>query len=175
MPRLHAGVPLPQHSLLCGHTWWDKCTWRSPSSNTINDIHDHPEAKQLGGQSRDWTDSHAGPPLNLDWISEQWDIKHHRVCTFSWRPECQMPVWGHQSNLWILLNPICWGAVPPSSLVPRLSPQPTFSEECTLKFDQIFWPLPKLGHNLVLWHFLSSREALQVCRVWMMSTDVFRA
>jgi len=27
--------------------WWDKCTWRTPSGITINDIHDHPGAKQM--------------------------------------------------------------------------------------------------------------------------------
>jgi len=35
----------------------------SPSGNTINGIHDHPEAKQLGIKSGDWTDFYAGPPL----------------------------------------------------------------------------------------------------------------
>ena len=29
-----------EHSLLWGQTWWDKHTWRAPSGNTINDIHD---------------------------------------------------------------------------------------------------------------------------------------
>jgi len=43
-----ADAPLPQRSLLWGQTWWDKCTWRVPSGNAINDIHDHPGAKQLG-------------------------------------------------------------------------------------------------------------------------------
>ena len=45
----------------------------SPSGNTINDIHDHPEAKQLGVKSRDWTDFYAGPP-QTDKISM---VVHH--------------------------------------------------------------------------------------------------
>jgi len=74
------------------------------------------------GQSGDWTDSHAGLPLNLDWI---WALAHHTpsVCMFSWRQECQMPVWGHQSGLWISLNPIpshTKGANPPPSGTPKV-------------------------------------------------------
>ena len=34
------GTPLPQHSLLSGQTWWGPHTWRDPSGNTVNDIHD---------------------------------------------------------------------------------------------------------------------------------------
>ena len=34
------GTPLPQHPLLSGQTWWGPHTWRDPSGNTINDIHD---------------------------------------------------------------------------------------------------------------------------------------
>jgi len=26
----------------------DKCTWKAPAGNTINDIHDHPGVKHLG-------------------------------------------------------------------------------------------------------------------------------
>ena len=48
------GAPLLQRSLLWGQTWWDKYTWWAPSSNTINDIHDHPGD---GDQSGDLTDS----------------------------------------------------------------------------------------------------------------------
>ena len=41
-------------------------------------------SKAIGGQGRYWTDSYAGPPLNLDWI---WAVEHHKpsVCMFSWR------------------------------------------------------------------------------------------
>ena len=31
---------LPQHSLLSGQTWWGPHTWRDPSGNIVNDIHD---------------------------------------------------------------------------------------------------------------------------------------
>ena len=34
------GTPLPRHSLLSGQTWWGPHTWRDPSGNTVNDIHD---------------------------------------------------------------------------------------------------------------------------------------
>jgi len=65
---MFAGVYLPQCSLLWGQTWWDNCTWRALSGHTINDIHDQPGAKATGGQSGDWTDSDAGPPVYLEWI-----------------------------------------------------------------------------------------------------------
>ena len=40
------GTPLPQHSLLSGQTWWGLHTWRDPFGNTVNDIHDPPQAQQ---------------------------------------------------------------------------------------------------------------------------------
>ena len=40
------GTPLPQHSLLSGQTWWGPHTWRDLSGNTVNDIHDRPQAQQ---------------------------------------------------------------------------------------------------------------------------------
>ena len=40
------GTPLPQHSLLSRQTWWGPHTWRDPSGNTVNDIHDPPQAQQ---------------------------------------------------------------------------------------------------------------------------------
>ena len=63
----------------------------------------------IGGE---WTGSHAGLPLNLDWV---WAVGHHTpsVCMFSWRPKCQIPVLGHRSSLWISLNPICQGGCAP--------------------------------------------------------------
>jgi len=45
---MFTGAPLPQHSLLRSKTWWDKYMWRATISNTINDIHDHPETEQSG-------------------------------------------------------------------------------------------------------------------------------
>ena len=40
------GTPLPQHTLLSGQTWWGPHTWRDPSGNTVNDIHDPPQGQQ---------------------------------------------------------------------------------------------------------------------------------
>ena len=40
------GTPLPQHSLLSDQTWWGSHTWRDPSGNTVNDIHDPPQAQK---------------------------------------------------------------------------------------------------------------------------------
>ena len=40
------GTPLPQHSLLSGQTWWGPHTWRDPSGNTVNDIHDPPQGQK---------------------------------------------------------------------------------------------------------------------------------
>jgi len=73
-PKVHIyvhsfeGTPFQQQSLLRGKIWWSKHTWRTPSANTINDIHNYPETKQLGFKMGDWTDFHAGLPPNLDWI-----------------------------------------------------------------------------------------------------------
>ena len=41
------GTPLPQHLLLSGQTWWGPHTWRDPSGNTVNDIHD-PTSSAIG-------------------------------------------------------------------------------------------------------------------------------
>jgi len=38
-----------------------KADTESLSGNTINDIHEHPEAKQLGVRGGGWPDFHAGP------------------------------------------------------------------------------------------------------------------
>jgi len=35
-PDFH-GVPLPQHLLFRGQTWWDMHTWRASTGNTVND------------------------------------------------------------------------------------------------------------------------------------------
>ena len=50
----------------------------SPSGNTINDIHDHPEAKQLGIKSGDWTDflCRTSPKQTR---SQWWYITHTSV------------------------------------------------------------------------------------------------
>jgi len=60
-----------------------KCTWRTPSLMIFM------TTQRPRDQSRDWTDFHAGPPLNLDQISN-----HHALsmCMFSWRPATLMRV-----------------------------------------------------------------------------------
>ena len=78
---MFTGVPLPQHLHFWGQTWWDKCAWKVPSANTINDIHDHPGAKHSGVK----VDS--GLILIQDlpstWTgSDQWDIAHHLFACF---------------------------------------------------------------------------------------------
>ena len=60
------GTPLPQHSLLRGQTWWGPHTWRDPSGNTVNDIHDPPQAQQLEvkfGCQPDFRPAKLGPDL----------------------------------------------------------------------------------------------------------------
>ena len=60
-------APLSQRWLLWGQTWWDKCTWRAPSGNTINDIHDHLGAKKSGSKwTLDWFSCRTSPQLGLD-------------------------------------------------------------------------------------------------------------
>ena len=48
------GTPLPQHLLLNGQSWWGPHNWRDPSGNTVNDIHDPPQAQQseVNGECR---------------------------------------------------------------------------------------------------------------------------
>ena len=50
------GTPLPQHSLLSGQTWWGPHTCRDPSGNTVNDIHDPPQAQQSEVKGGCWPD-----------------------------------------------------------------------------------------------------------------------
>jgi len=77
-----------------------------PLSMPLEFIHDHQKVQAIGGQ---YGDFHARP-LGLG--SKQWYITHPpSVCTYSWRPECQMPAWGHQSDLWISK---CRGGCAPS-------------------------------------------------------------
>jgi len=71
-------VGVPPHCVCSSGTIlsWECTLWSAPSDNTINNIHDHPEAKQLGGQSGDLTDFYA---LKL---SEWWHITHHECACF---------------------------------------------------------------------------------------------
>ena len=58
------GTPLPQHSLLSGQTWWGPHTWRDPSGNTVNDIHDPPTSPAIGGQR--WMSAGFSPSISLN-------------------------------------------------------------------------------------------------------------
>jgi len=60
-------------------TWWGKHTWRPPSGNAVNYIHNQPEAKQLGAKYGSGPDFQLGPPKS--WTGSQWwDMTHHQ-CT----------------------------------------------------------------------------------------------
>ena len=57
------GTPLPQHSFLSGQIWWGLHTWRDPSGNTVNDIHD-PHKPAIGGQR--WMSAGFLPSISLN-------------------------------------------------------------------------------------------------------------
>ena len=130
---------------LCGTS-----AWKAPSGKAINDIHNH---QAIGGQSGYWTDSHAGPPLNLDWI---WAGAHHTspVCMFL-RPSEQSINLNKPNTLRKLHPCFVRGAhrnlTKVSRLWPKLGPKPS---------------------KAYLWHFLLWWEALQVHRVRITSIDV---
>ena len=51
------------------------------------------------------------PPVSINWCVCSLCIASHctiSVCMFSWRPECQIAIWGHQNSLWTSLNPKHW-------------------------------------------------------------------
>jgi len=90
-------------------TWWDKCTWRAPSSNTINDIHDHPGTKQSGVKvdirlilMQDLPSTWTG--------SEQRDITHHQSAWFLEDPSSKCP---SEAIRAVYGYPICWGGYVP--------------------------------------------------------------
>ena len=66
-----------------------------------------PRSLVIGGQSGEWTDSHAGPPLQLDWTGTSHTIRVHVFLS------AKCPLWGHQSGLWISLNPKHQGGCTP--------------------------------------------------------------
>ena len=72
-------------------------------------------------------DSHAGPPLTLDWI---WAVGHHTTNVHV-DPSGKCPL--EQTRLWY---PICQGGC--TSLQNKGGPFRTFSGGCTLKYAQIF-------------------------------------
>jgi len=69
--------------LLWDQIWWEKCTWKTPSANTINDIHGHLGVKQLEVNVE--IALIVKQDLPLTWTgSEQWDITYHQcMCMFS--------------------------------------------------------------------------------------------
>ena len=54
------GAPHSVHS--SGARLGGDSTYGAHFGNTFNEIHNHPEAEQLGVNGRDWPDFHAGPP-----------------------------------------------------------------------------------------------------------------
>ena len=61
------GTPLPQHSLLSGQTWWGSHTWRDPSGNTVNDIHDpHKPSNRRSKVDVSWIFAQHFPKLGPD-------------------------------------------------------------------------------------------------------------
>ena len=141
------GTPLPQHSLLSGQTWWGPHTWRDPSGNTVNDIHDPPTSPAIGGQR--WMSAGFSPSISLN-LGQIWLMAHLTppICRFSWGPG-----WG----LWISLESKILGsmnlikikkkkrpttgeggAAPPLSIPPPPPPACTFSGRGATKSDQMF-------------------------------------
>ena len=68
--------------------------WRAPFSNTVHD-------QAIRGQSRYWTDFHAGPPqIGLDLNSgTSHPISVHVFLKTKLSPKCQMPIWSDWSSL----------------------------------------------------------------------------
>ena len=110
----------------------------SPSGNTINDIHDHPEDKQLGVKGGGKPNFQAGP--SQTWTRfEWWDTPSMSMVI--WGVECQMPIWDPQRGLWNSLNPNHWRGCAPFT-------RGTFCSDC-------------MGHFLFQW------EVLQVSMVYL--------
>ena len=73
------GTPLPQHSLLSGQTWWGRHTWRDPSGNTVNDIHDsHKPSNRRSKVDVSRTFAQHFPWTRSDW----WHTLHHQFACF---------------------------------------------------------------------------------------------
>ena len=111
------GTPLPQHSLLSGQTWWGPHTWRDPSGNTVNDIHDPPQAQQsevkVGCQPDFCPASKLGPDLT----------DTPPICMFSGGPGWGQWISKNAHNMWR------GGCRPPFQYLP------TFSGGCAPKSD----------------------------------------
>jgi len=65
---MFAGVPLSQHSLLWGQTWWKTTHGEPLLAMLLMILVTTQEPSSWGSKLGDWNDSHAGLPLNLDWI-----------------------------------------------------------------------------------------------------------
>ena len=87
---MFAGVPLKQHFTPLGPDLVRQVHRESPSGNTINDIHDHSGAQQLGVKVDNGLDLMQGLPSA--WTgSEQWDITHHQCACFLEYPSAKCP------------------------------------------------------------------------------------
>ena len=118
---MFAGVPLPQRLLLWGQTWW------APSGNTINDIHDHSGAKQLGVKvEMDWFSCRTSPQLGLDLSSGTSHTISVHVFLKTQEPNIHLRSLEWSMNI---IKPNMPGG---------LHPQVTFSGEGAPKTDQIF-------------------------------------
>jgi len=66
-----------------------------------NDVHDHPNAKQVGVKLQLEVGLIFMHDLPQSWTgSEEWHITPS-MCMFSWGHKFHMPVWGHWNGLWI--------------------------------------------------------------------------
>jgi len=106
-----AGAPLSQCSLLWSQTLWDKHTWRAPSGNTANDIHDH-RSQAIGSQ----TGLILKQDLPKTWTGSDQYMVHHTpsMCIFSWRHnECQVKraSWSKFKNPDVHRSAVWWGKV----------------------------------------------------------------
>ena len=139
----HSQVLLSQALLLWGQTWWDECTWRSPSGNTINDIHDHPEAKQLGvkmeiGLILIQTSPKLGPDVSSG-TSHTISV-HDFLMTHVPNARLRPSEWSMNLIKSNMLKGLC--SLPSLQTkgvpLPLGTPQVMFSEGCAPKSDQIF-------------------------------------
>ena len=109
----------------------------------------------------------ASPKLGLDLSSGT--VAHHTpsVCMLCWRPkpECQMPIWGHWSGVWISLN--LGGCIPLLRTRGALQELPRLGI-CAKIWLIYFLRWPKLGpepSKAHFWHF-QSREKPYKCTAW---------
>ena len=124
------GTPLPQHSLLSGHTWWGPHTWRDPSGNTVNDIHD----PAIGGQK--WMSAGFSPSISLN-LDQNLILHHQFVFLRPWVGSMNIirtkkKILGSMNLIKIKKTPMTGS--PPACM---------FSGRCAPKSDQIFEFVPQ--------------------------------